>query len=71
LGVSEEGNTFVLYEDLGDGYRWRLRSPTGETLAASPQGHREKASCEEEMRVAMADHPGAKVLDATVAGEPG
>ena len=65
--MSEEGNTFVLYEDLGDGYRWRLRSPTGETLAASPQGHREKASCEEEMRATMADHPGAKVLDATVA----
>jgi uncharacterized protein YegP (UPF0339 family) len=71
LGVSEEGNTFVLYKDLGDGYRWRLRSPTGETLAASPQGHREKTSCEAEILAAVADHPGAKVLDATVAGEPG
>ena len=65
--MSEEDNTFVLYEDIGDGYRWRLRSPAGETLAASPQGYREKASCEAEMRAAMADHPGAKVLDATVA----
>ena len=29
----EEGNKFVLYRDFGDGYRWRLRSPTGETWA--------------------------------------
>jgi uncharacterized protein YegP (UPF0339 family) len=62
----DEGNKFVLYRDVGDGYRWRLRSPTGETLAASPEGHQEKASCETEMRAAMADHPGAEVLDATV-----
>ena len=63
--MSEEGNKFVLYRDLKDGYRWRLRGPGGRTLAASPHGHREKASCEQEMREAMADHPGAGVLDTT------
>ena len=62
----DEGNKFVLYRDIGDGYRWRLRSPAGETLDASPEGHPEKASCEAEMRAAMADQPGARVLDATV-----
>jgi hypothetical protein len=33
--VSEESK-FVLYRDLEDGYRWRLRSPDGESLAESP-----------------------------------
>ena len=56
---------FVLYRDLEDGYRWRLRSAAGETLAASEHGYREKASCEAEMLAARADHPGAEVLDAT------
>ena len=64
--MSEEANTFVLYRDIGDGYRWRLRSPAGETLDASPEGHPDKASCEADMRAAMAGHPGARVVDATV-----
>src|SRR4028119_2329767 len=45
-----EGNKFVLYRDIGDGYRWRLRGPDGETLAEAAHGHEEKAPCEEEMR---------------------
>jgi uncharacterized protein YegP (UPF0339 family) len=58
---------FVLYRELGDGYRWRLRSATGETLAASAAGHREKSACETELRTFMADHHQiAEVLDATV-----
>ena len=60
-----KGEKFVLYRDAEGGYRWRLRSPTGETLAASAYGHREKGACEAEVRSAMADHPGAGVLDAS------
>ena len=63
--TEDRGDKFVLYRDLKDGYRWRLRGPDGQTLAASPGGHREKASCEQEMREAMTDHPGAGVLDTT------
>ena len=66
-----EGNKFVLYRDIGDGYRWRLRGPDGETLAEFAHGHEEKAPCEEEMRAAMAGHPGAEVLDATITGGSG
>jgi uncharacterized protein YegP (UPF0339 family) len=62
--VSEKSK-FVLYRDLKDGYRWRLRSPDGETLAESPSGHRKKSACEAEIHAFMADHPGAVVLDAT------
>ena len=69
--MTQKKDRFVLYRDLGDGYRWRLRSPTGETLAASPQGHTEKASCEAELRAAMADHPSTELLDATVTNEAG
>ena len=64
--MAESKPKFVVYRDLKDGYyRWRLRSPTGETLAASPSGHREKSSCEAEVRAFMSDHPGAEVLDLT------
>jgi uncharacterized protein YegP (UPF0339 family) len=63
--VAESKPKFVVYRDPKDGYRWRLRSPTGETLAASPSGHREKSACEAEVRAFMSDHPGAEVLDLT------
>jgi uncharacterized protein YegP (UPF0339 family) len=62
--VTHKGK-FVLYRVLNDGYRWRLRSLAGETLAESPSGHREKAACEAELRAFMADYPGTEVLDAT------
>jgi uncharacterized protein YegP (UPF0339 family) len=56
----------VLYRDLKEGYyRWRLRSPTGESLAASPSGHRQKSDCEAEVCAFMSDHPGAEILDLT------
>ena len=63
--MTAKESKFVLYRELGDGYRWRLRSPTGQTLAASASGHREKGACEAELRACMADHPGAEVLDLT------
>ena len=64
--VVESKPKFVLYRDLKDGYyRWRLHSPTGETLTASPSGHRQKSACESEVRAFKADHPDAEVLDLT------
>ena len=56
----------VLYRELGDGYRWRLRSATGETLAASGVGHPNKSACEADMRAFTAEHHlDVEVLDAT------
>jgi uncharacterized protein YegP (UPF0339 family) len=58
---------FVVYRDLEDGYRRRLRSAAGETLAASAAGLREKAACDADMRAFMDDHGlEVEVLDATV-----
>jgi hypothetical protein len=56
---------------LRNGHRWRLRSPLGETLAASARRHKEKDSCEAELRADMDAHRGTEVLDATVTGESG
>ena len=67
----QKKDRLALYRDLRNGYRWRLRAPPGETLAATPQGHTEKASCEAELRAAMADHPSTELLDATVTNEAG
>jgi uncharacterized protein YegP (UPF0339 family) len=67
--VSKAQSKFVLYRALEDGYRWRLRSATGETLAASSAGHPSKSACEMDLRIFMADHePDAEVLDATSRG---
>jgi uncharacterized protein YegP (UPF0339 family) len=64
--MTHERNKIVVYRDIEDGYRWRLRSAAGETLAASSRGHRDKPSCYEEIRVAMAEHPETDILDVAV-----
>ncbi len=69
--MTAKESKFILYRELGGGYRWRLRSPTGQTLAASPSGHREKGTCEAELRAFMVDHPGAEILDLTTTGTAG
>ena len=56
----------IVYRDLKDGYRWRLRSAAGVTLAASSQGHGDKHSCYEEIRSVMSEHPGADILDVAI-----
>jgi uncharacterized protein YegP (UPF0339 family) len=58
---------FVIFRDLQDGYRWRLSSPTGETLERSERGHDHKGECEREaFRLKDDRYPNAKVLDAAI-----
>jgi uncharacterized protein YegP (UPF0339 family) len=58
---------FVIFRDLQDGYRWRLSSPTGETLERSERGHDQKGECEREVfRLKDDRYPNAKVLDAAM-----
>ena len=65
----EERSKFVVYRDIEDGYRWRLRSAAGETLSASSAGHPNKDACEADLRAFMdGHHPEAGVLDATSRG---
>ena len=58
---------FVIFRDMKDGYRWRLSSPTGETLERSERGHRHKDECEQDVYCLKEDRfPYAKVRDAAI-----
>ena len=56
---------FVIFRDVKDGYRWRLSSPSGQTLERSERGHLHKGECAQEVFGLKEDrYPNAKVLDA-------
>ena len=58
---------FVIFRDVKDGYRWRLSSPTGETVEYSERGHDHKGECEQDVYHLKDDrYPHAKVRDATI-----
>ena len=58
---------FVIFRDVKDGYRWRLSSPSGETLEYSERGHSHKSECEHDVYRLKGDrYPYAKVLDAAI-----
>jgi uncharacterized protein YegP (UPF0339 family) len=58
---------FVIFRDMKDGYRWRLRSTSGQTVERSERGHRHKDECAQEVfRLKDDQYPKAKVLDAAI-----
>ena len=58
---------FVIFRDVQDGYRWRLSSPTGETVELSERAHSHKDECVQEVHRLKADrYPYAKVRDAAI-----
>jgi uncharacterized protein YegP (UPF0339 family) len=58
---------FIIFRDVNDGYRWRLRSAAGQTLERSERGHLYKGECSQEV-FRLKDHryPNAKVLDVAI-----
>ena len=60
--------TFIVYWDLGGGYRWRLRSGEGATVASGLRGHHDKFGCAREMGQRALEVGDALVRDATVRG---
>jgi uncharacterized protein YegP (UPF0339 family) len=65
--LSASNLKFVIFRDLKDGYRWRLSSPTGQTVERSERGHRHKGECAQEVFGLKDDrYPNAKVLDAAI-----
>jgi uncharacterized protein YegP (UPF0339 family) len=62
----EKAAKFIIYRGLDGGYRWRLRSLAGGTIATSEIGHHERAGCEQEMERWRLMYPDASVRDATV-----
>jgi uncharacterized protein YegP (UPF0339 family) len=58
---------FVIFRDLKDGYRWRLSSPTGQTVELSERAHSHKGECEQDVyRLKGERYPYAKVRDAAI-----
>ena len=58
---------FVIFRDLKDGYRWRLRSAAGQTLERSERGHLHKGECAQEVyRLKEDRYPHAKVRHAAI-----
>jgi uncharacterized protein YegP (UPF0339 family) len=64
--MSESDPRFVIFRDVKDGYRWRLRSASGQTLERSGRGHERKDTCLQEVqRLRTESYPGAQVRDVT------
>ena len=58
---------FVIFRDLKDGYRWRLSSPTGETLEYSSEDTAIRMSASMmSYRLKDDQYPYARVRDATI-----
>ena len=65
--MSASALKFVIFRDVQDGYRWRLSSPTGETVELSERAHLYKDECEQEVYRLKGDrYPHAKVRDAAM-----
>ena len=62
----EQTAKFIIYQDFEGGYRWRLRSGEGATIAFSERGHLEKAGCAQEMTRWKLEYPDVPVRDATI-----
>ena len=58
---------FVIFREVNDGYKWRLSSPTGETVELSERAHSHKDECEQEVYRLKGDrYPYAKVRHAAI-----
>ena len=65
--MSASDHKFIIFRDLKDGYRWRLSSPSGQTLERSERGHLHKGECTQEVFRRKDDrYPNAKVLEAVM-----
>jgi uncharacterized protein YegP (UPF0339 family) len=63
-----ERATFIVYQDVDGGYRWRLRSGEGATMASSIGGHHDKSGCARDLEYRNPEVGEALVRDATVWG---
>jgi len=64
----EKTAKFIVYQDFDGGYRWRLRSAEGATIASSECGHRAKVRCAQEMERCKLEYSDVLVRDATIRG---
>jgi uncharacterized protein YegP (UPF0339 family) len=63
-----ERATYIIYQDFDGGYRWRLRSGAGATMASGVGGHHDKSGCARDIAYRNAEVGEALVRDTTVWG---
>lgn len=63
-----ERATFIIYQDFDGGYRWRLRSGEGFTMASGVRGYHDKSGCARDIEYRTPEVGEALVRDATVWG---
>jgi uncharacterized protein YegP (UPF0339 family) len=68
LTSRSERTTFIIYQDFDGGYRWRLRSSEGATMASSVRGHHDKSGCARDIEYRNPEVGEALVRDATAWG---
>ena len=68
LTSRSERATFIIYQDFDGGYRWRLRSGQGATIASGARGHHDKSGCARDIEYRNPEFGEALVRDATVWG---
>ena len=53
---------FEIFKDASGQFRWRLRAPNGELIAAS-EAYTSKAACEDGIKSVQTNAPKAKIQD--------
>lgn len=67
----ERTETFVVFYDVGGGYRWRLRAAGGETLAVCTAPTRDREAVFRDLVEARVSYPDAVLLDLTASPRSG
>jgi len=48
--MAGEKDTFEVYQDKRDEYRWRRKAPNGQIVGAASEGYKKKVDCEANMK---------------------
>jgi uncharacterized protein YegP (UPF0339 family) len=62
-GLADGKDTFEIYQDNAQAFRWRLKSSNGQVVAAATKGCKTKAECEEVTKLITKNAPNAAVVE--------
>jgi uncharacterized protein len=61
--LADGKDTFEIYQDNAQAFRWRLKSSNGQVVAAATKGCKTKSECEEVTKLITKDAPNAAVVE--------
>jgi uncharacterized protein YegP (UPF0339 family) len=64
-GATSDKYTFEVYQDKAKEYRWRLKAPNGQVIAASSEGYKGKQDCQKAVDTIKKGAAKAEVEDKT------